>query len=129
MTTAFWCLLAVILIPYVLAGVGGYFRTRQFGTVDTKYPRLQAAKAEGILARAIGAQDNAWEAVPVFASAVFVAHLTAADPGRVGTLALAYVAARIGHAVCYLENWAIPRSLIFLVSLGLAIGIFVQGAF
>ena len=128
MTTAFWCLLAVILIPYVLAGVGGYFRARQFGTVDNKYPRLQAARAEGIAARAVAAQANAWEAVPVFASAVFVAHLSGADPGRAGTLGLAYVAARIGHAVCYLGNWDIVRSLIFLVSLGLAIALFVQGA-
>jgi len=129
MTTAFWCLLAVILIPYVLAGVGGYYRTRQFGAVDNKYPRLQAAKAEGVGARAVAAQANAWEAVPVFASAVFVAHLAGADPGRAGSLGLAYLAARIGHAACYLGNWDAARSMVFLVSLVLAIALFVQGAF
>lgn len=129
MTTAFWCLLVVIVIPYVLAGVGGYFRMRQFGAVDNKYPRLQAAKAEGIGARAVAAQANAWEAVPVFASAVIVSHLSGADPGRAATLAELYVLARIGHAVCYLGNWDIARSLVFLVSLALAVALFVQGAF
>ncbi len=129
MTTAFWCLLAVILIPYVLAGVGGYYRYRQFGAIDSKNPRLQAAKASGVGARAVAAQANAWEAVPVFASAVLVAQLTGVDPARAGNLGLAYLAARIGHAVCYLGDWDIARSLVFLLSLGLAIALFVQGAF
>ena len=62
MTTPFWCLLIVIAIPYLLAGLGGYLRYRQFGAIDNKYPRSQMAQAEGAAARAIAAQGNAWEA-------------------------------------------------------------------
>ena len=128
MTTPFWCLLVVIVIPYVLSGVGGYYKARQFGTLDSKYPRAQSAKAEGVAARAVAAQANAWEAVPVFASAVLVAHLGGADPGRSAMLSLLYLAARGLHAVCYLGNWDMARSGVFLVSLGLAIALFVQAA-
>lgn len=39
MTTPFWCLLALILLPYVLAGLGGHYRIRQFGTLDNHHPR------------------------------------------------------------------------------------------
>ena len=55
MTTPFWCLAAACLIPYVLAGVGGYFRLQQFGSTDNKNPRLQTAKLEGTGARAAAA--------------------------------------------------------------------------
>ena len=128
MTTPFWCLLVVMLMPFVLAGVGGYLRARQFGTLDTKYPRQQSAKGEGATARAVAAQANAWEALPIFASAVLVAHVAGADPERSATLSLLYVVARAGHAVCYLANWDIARSLVFLVGLGLSIGLFVLAA-
>ncbi|TFH20601.1 MAG: hypothetical protein E4H03_11980 [Myxococcales bacterium] len=37
----------VIFIPYVLAGVGAYYKNRQFGTIDTHHPRAQAAALEG----------------------------------------------------------------------------------
>ena len=51
MTTPFWCLLALILLPYVLAGLGGYDQIRQFGALDDHHPRSQAAGLEGIGAR------------------------------------------------------------------------------
>ena len=45
MTPPFWCLLASILLPYVL---GGYDKIRQFGALDNHHPRSQAAGLEGI---------------------------------------------------------------------------------
>ena len=47
MTTPFWCLLIALLLPILLALVGGYFRMREFGTIDNKHPRLQAAARQG----------------------------------------------------------------------------------
>ena len=49
----------VALLPYVLAGVGGYFRRTNLGTVDNDNPRGQAALLEGAGARAYAAQANA----------------------------------------------------------------------
>ena len=125
MTTPFVCLLIVVLLPYALSTLGGYFRTRQFGTLDNKYPREQSAQLEGIGARVRDAQANAWEAVPVFTAAVLVAHVAGADPGKSAIAAGIFVVARVLHAVCYLANLDILRSLVFLVGLGSAIWLFV----
>lgn len=118
MTTPFWCLLIVAVLPYVLANLGGYFKFRQFGSLDNNHPRLQAMKLEGIGARALAAQMNAWEALSVFATAVFLAHLTHADPEASATAAQIYVVTRLAHPVLYLADLATPRSLVFLVGLG-----------
>jgi uncharacterized MAPEG superfamily protein len=128
MTVPFWCLLIVIFFPYGLAGLGGYYRTRQFGRLDNKYPRSQAAALEGTGARVFAAQQNAWEALPVFASAVFVAHLAGADPRLSATAAEVFLGARILHAVFYVANLDIARSAIFFVGFGSCIWLFVLAA-
>ncbi len=125
MTVPFVCLLIVVLLPYSLAPLGGYFRVKQFGTLDNKYPRIQGAQLEGIGARAWAAQANAWEAVPVFASAVLVAHLSGADPDRSATAAILFVALRVVHAAFYLANLDVLRSITFLGAIGSAIWLFV----
>ena len=72
MTTPLWCLVIVAILPFVLSFSGGYFRMRQLGSIDNKHPRLQAAKLEGVGARAYAAQANAWEALAYFMAAVVV---------------------------------------------------------
>ena len=124
MTVPFVCLLIVALLPYALSTLGGYLRVRQFGTLDNKYPRTQAAALEGIGARATAAQANAWEAVPVFTAAVLVAHVGGADPRASATAAIAFVVLRVLHAVCYLANQDVLRSIVFLGALGSAIWLF-----
>lgn len=128
MTVPFVCLLIVLLIPYTLSTLGGYLRVKQFGTLDNKNPRRQAAELEGVGARAWAAQANAWEAVPVFTAAVLVAHVSGADPGRSATAAIAFVVFRVLHAIFYLANLDVLRSLVFLGGLGSAIWLFVMGA-
>ena len=128
MTTPFWCLLAACLIPYFLAPISGYFRVKQFGAMDNKNPRTQAAKLTGAGARAQAAQSNAWEALPVFASAVIVAHLAGADPGSSSTAALVFIAARIGHAGAYVADLDKARSGIFLVGVACCVWLFVLAA-
>jgi uncharacterized MAPEG superfamily protein len=115
MTTPFWCLLVALLLPYVLAGVGGYYRGRQFGSVDNHNPREQTAKLEGAGARAAAAQKNAWEALAAFTAAVLVAHLAGADPGQSSTAAVVFVAARVLHPIFYIRDLPPLRSLSFLV--------------
>jgi uncharacterized MAPEG superfamily protein len=124
MTTPFWCLLVAVLIPYVLAGVAVYHKTRQFGSLDNRQPRVQAAALEGAGARAFAAQQNAWEALPVFASAVLVAHLAGADPGSSATASLVFLLARAAHAVCYVADLATARSLAFGVGFACCLWLF-----
>lgn len=118
MTTPFWCLLVVAVLPYVLANMGGYFKFKQFGNVDINHPREQAARLEGIGARAVAAQMNAWEALGVFSAAVFMAHLAHADAEASATAAKIYVATRIAHPVFYIANIAPARTAVFLVGMG-----------
>jgi len=115
MTTPFWCLLVAILMPYVLSGVGSYFRAKRFGSIDNRHPRAQAAALEGVGARAYAAQQNAWEALPVFGLSAVVAHLAGADAGSSALASMIFIAARVMHAVFYLADLATLRSLAFMV--------------
>jgi uncharacterized MAPEG superfamily protein len=116
-TTPFWCLAAAAIAPYILAGIGGYLRVQQLGSLDPHHPRVQALELRDSAARALAAQENAWEALTIFGVAVIVAHLAGADPGWSATASLLFVAARVVHAAAYLGNVAPLRSLAFLVGL------------
>ncbi len=128
MTTPFWCLLVAVLLPIVLAGVGGYFKSQQFDAVDNNNPRAQSTQLTGAGARAVAAQNNAWEALAVFTAAVFVAHSAGADPGSSATAAMLFVGARILHAGFYISDLAPARSLSFLVGLGSCLWLFGMAA-
>ncbi|MEL0083812.1 MAG: MAPEG family protein, partial [Gammaproteobacteria bacterium] len=103
-------------------------KVKQFGSVDIKYPRLQAAKLEGLGARVQGAQDNAWEALAVFTAAVFMAHFAGADPKDSAMAAQIFIAARIAHPIIYMMNIGPLRTLAFVVALGACIWLFVLAA-
>ncbi|MFA7555226.1 MAG: MAPEG family protein [Spongiibacteraceae bacterium] len=128
MTVPFWCLLVVSLIPLVLTWVGAYFRKQQLGEVDNKNPRAQYALLTGVGARAVAAQQNAWEALLVFATAVFVAHLAGADAAKAALAAQVFVIARVLHALFYLMDKDALRSLVFMVGLGCCIWLYVLAA-
>ena len=117
MTTPLWCLLAVAALPYVLAGVGGYFRVKQCGTIDNHSPRQQYAQLEGVGARAFAAQQNAWEALGLFTATVAIAHFAAADAERTASAAMFFVGTRLLHPICYLANWATLRSIVAIAGL------------
>lgn len=118
MTTPLRCLLVVAVLPYVLAAIGGHLRMKQLGRLDNEHPRIQALQLEGIAARALAAQANAWEALAAFGVAVLVAHVVVADPAASATASVVYLATRIAHPVLYLANLATLRTLVFVVGLG-----------
>lgn len=124
MTTPFWCLLVVMLIPYLLSTATGYVKVKQLGRLDNKQPRIQAAQLEGMGARMVAAQQNAWEALAIFAAAVLVAHVGGGDPEKSATAAIVFVVARIVHAIAYVTNVDVVRSIAFLVGLACAIRLF-----
>lgn len=126
MTTVLACLLIAVLIPYVLAGVGGNLKARQFGKADNNNPRAQSAQLTGAGARAVAAQQNAWEALAVFTASLAAAFFAGVDPASIALPALIFVAARIGHAACYLADLATARSSVFLVGTVACIWIFVR---
>ena len=126
MTTVLACLLIAVLIPYVLAGLAGRYKAQQFGKADNNNPRLQAAQLTGAGARAVAAQQNAWEALAVFTAALVAAYLGGAAPASLAAPALLFVAARIAHAVCYIRDLATPRSAMFGIGFLACLWIFVK---
>jgi uncharacterized MAPEG superfamily protein len=117
MTIPFWCLLITVIIPYPLAMLGGYFRRKQLGILDNNYPRIQSTQLEGVGARVYAAQQNAWEAAIVFATAVFTAHLSGADTQLSAIAATVFVICRILHAIFYIADLATLRSAVFAFAL------------
>ena len=116
MTTVLACLLIAVLIPYVLSGIGAYHKGKQFGKADNNNPRAQAAQLTGTGARAVAAQQNAWEALAVFTASLVAAFVADVEPAALATPAVLFVAARLAHAVCYLNDLASARSSSFLVA-------------
>jgi len=128
MTTPLWCLALVAFLPFVWAPFAAVARRQQLGSVDNKLPRLQQAQLTGRGARALGAHQNAFEALAVFTAVVLIAHLAGADPVWSARLALAFVAARLTHGVTYLLDLDIARSTSWLVGQACAIGLLVLAA-
>lgn len=126
MNTVLACLLIAVLLPYVLAGIGSYHKGKQLGKVDNNNPRAQAAQLTGAGARAVAAQQNAWEALAVFTASLAAAFFAGVAPASLGTPALVFVAARIAHAACYLADLATARSLTFAVGFAMCVWIFVK---
>ena len=124
MTIAYWCVLVAALLPYVATGVAKVGGER----FSNRYPRRWLEQQQGFRARAHAAQGNSFEAFPLFAVAVIVAHLTAAPQERIDVLAVLFVLARIAYLVCYVADWHWARSVVWLVGLLAALTIFVSGA-
>ncbi len=128
MTIPFWCLLIATILPLTTSWVGSYYRQKQFGTVDNKNPRAQNAQLTGAGARAVAAQQNAWEALAVFTAALLVSQHLGADPEKAATAAMAFIVARVLHAVFYIADKDILRSLAFMVSYGCCIWLFLMAS-
>jgi len=127
MTTSLYCLLIAVVLPYLLAGSSLYFRLKQFGTINTREPRQQAAELQG--ARVVAAQLNAWEALLVFAAALFVASISGVGTETVNQASLIFIAGRVLHGVFYIADNAPLRSLSFAVSFGSCISLFIAALF
>jgi uncharacterized MAPEG superfamily protein len=125
MTIAYWCVLVVILLPYVWFGV---FAGRVGAARNNNQPRAVMASAEGAAQRALGAHQNSFEASIGFVAGVIIAHSAHAPQGRIDLLALIFVAARILYGVFYLAGLGALRSLAFGVGMACTIGLFVISA-
>ncbi len=122
MSVAFWCVLIAGLLPYVattIAKAGARYNNRD--------PRAWLERQEGFRKRADNAQKNAFEAFPLFATAVIVAHLLQAPQDRVDALAVVFVVARLVYLACYLADLHWARSVAWLIAWLCPIFIFVSG--
>ncbi len=123
MTTALYCVLAAGLMPLLWTGVAKV-RGPRYNNFNV---RLWQGKLEGVAQRAHAAHLNSFEAFPLFAAAVIVAQMTAANQGRIDILALSFIGLRVLYGILYLANQAPLRSLVWLAALICNVMIFVAG--
>ncbi len=124
MTIAFWCVLVAGVLPYLLTG---YAKSSARG-YDNRAPRDWQSRLEGRAARAHWAHLNGFEAFPLFAAAVIIAHLAHAEQAKIDLLALAFIAARIVYSVLYVAGIARLRSVVWALGFAACIAMFVFAA-
>lgn len=123
MTIALWCVLVAGLLPYVatvIAKAGVNF--------DNRDPRAWLAQQQGYRRRANAASMNAFEALPLFAAAVLIAHVLRGPQHSANLLAMAFIVARGLHLACYLADLATLRSIAWGLGMLCVFGLFVISA-
>jgi uncharacterized MAPEG superfamily protein len=119
MSIALWCILFAAFIPYgftIAAKTGRGFSNRN--------PRVYLDTVEGWRQRAHWAQCNGFEAFPPFATAVLVAHVTAAPQHMADSLAVVFCIARIVYGLFYIADKPALRSLAWIVGLSSMVALF-----
>lgn len=128
MTIAYWCVLIAIALPYV-ATIWAKTSAGNFTPKDNHDPRAFLAAVQGVAKRANNAQQNGFEVTPAFAAAVIIAHLAGgAEQALLDQLAIAFVVSRALFTLCYIADWALLRSLVWFVGMGLIVSLFVVAA-
>lgn len=121
MTIAYWCVLAVVLMPYLWAIVAKSSAPK----FDNNQPREWLAKLQGKGARAHAAQMNSFEAMPGFIAAVIIAHLADAPQHQVDLLAVNFVVLRLVYGYLYIADQATLRSVIWALGVACVVALFV----
>jgi len=125
MTIAYWCILAAILMPYILGPIGQLPGITYEGF---KAPRARWESITGWKQRANAAHLNGFEVLPGSAAAVLVAQLTSVSQWTVDMLARTFIATRILHAAFYVMGFSILRTIAWVSGLACIIALFVYAA-
>ncbi|MAE21047.1 MAG: hypothetical protein CMK92_01310 [Pseudomonas sp.] len=124
MTQAYWCVFIAAMMPFLFTSIAKFTG----GRYNNHAPRDFLAQREGLQQRANWAQMNSFEAFPMFAAAVIIAHLTGAEQSYIDMLAMAFIGIRVVYGAMYLADLAALRTLVWAAGLGCTIALFVAGA-
>lgn len=123
MPFAYWCILVAALMPYFIVSYA------KAGSGDNNHPRDSADKLDGARRRAYAAHQNALEAFPFFAAAVIASAQLGGSISTINWLAAVFILARIAHPICYINDIATMRSVVWGIGMLATIAIFVLPAF
>jgi uncharacterized MAPEG superfamily protein len=112
MKIPFVCLAIVLLLPYLLAAYGGYYRKKSLGVIDNDNPRAQAARLDAYGARIYASQQNAWEAATLFSASVLAAMVAGVSFNHVTVPCALFLAFRLLHPIAYIRGWSTLRSTV-----------------
>jgi uncharacterized MAPEG superfamily protein len=119
MTFGYWMMLVAGILPYFAVGVAKWRPD-----YDNAAPRAGLERLDAMRQRAYWAQLNGFEAFPLFAAAVIIAHLARAPQPWVDGLAVGFVLLRVIYTVLYICDKPTPRSLVWVAALGCIVGLF-----
>jgi uncharacterized MAPEG superfamily protein len=124
MTVAFWCVLIALFLPYICTGVAK-FSGGKYGPRQNHDPRAFLENLEGFARRAHAAQLNSFEVTPAFIAAVIIADIVGhAQQVTMDVLAVVYITSRLLYIICYLADWAMLRSAVWFIGMGLIASFF-----
>lgn len=117
MSLPFWCIFISALLIFLAKAPVARAMQQESGIYDNHHPRSQQARLTGFGARALAAHLNSFEAFPLFAVGVLMAHVTQTHGVLVDVLAVTFVIARVLYLLCYWADWHWQRSLVWGVGL------------
>jgi len=123
MTTAYWMILVAGCLPYWSTVVSKWRRG-----YDNSLPRAGVDRLPPLQQRAYWAQLNGFEAFPLFAAAVIVAHLAHATQAWVDGLAVGFVVLRVCYTLAYIGDRPLLRSSFWFAGFSFVIALFVAAA-
>jgi uncharacterized MAPEG superfamily protein len=121
MTIANWCIAAACMLPAAVALMPKVASMAGKDRYDNHLPREWAQRQTGSGKRAIAAQLNGFEALPLFIAAVILAQNAHVDQGRIDMLALAFLGIRIIYSLLYLANLGTMRTLVWFSGVGICV--------
>ena len=127
MTIANWCILIACAMPTAtvgLAKISSVKLGRGDGRYSNRQPREWANDLQGWRRRANAAQQNGFEALPLFIAGVLLAQQAHADQGRIDMLAMGFIAIRVAYVACYLANLATLRTVVWVAGVLACVALF-----
>ncbi len=109
MTLSLYCVFIAALLPYMCVAYAK--GTRAYIQGGNRAPREYGEALKGARKRAYWAQQNGFEAFPIFAAIVIIAHLVEKAGTMIDGLAAAFVLCRITYSIFYVVNLPTLRSL------------------
>jgi len=127
MTIANWCILIACVLPTATVGLAKISSAklgRGEGRYNNRQPREWAASLQGWQRRANAAQQNNFEALPLFIAGVLLAQQAHADQAHIDMLAMTFIAIRVAYVACYLANLATLRTLVWVAGVAACVALF-----
>ena len=109
------------LLPIVCAGIAKWGAKGY----DNQQPREWLAQQEGHRARANAAQQNSFEAFPLFAAGVALAWLSEVELEDIAQCGWFFIAMRLVYIYCYVTNQATWRSVSWALGLAAVLRLYV----
>jgi uncharacterized MAPEG superfamily protein len=113
--------LVAALMPYLFVG---YAKCSAKG-YDNRRPREFFERVEGRAKRAHSAHLNSFEAFPIFAAAVIIAHLRQIPLHQLEVLSVLFVLFRMGYGWCYIMDLSLTRSVFWFLAFACCIILYI----